>query len=165
LDDQLEVKALKLVLVEGRDDLVTIEKFSKVLEWFGPFTKDRKFADHVTDTIRIPGFYGDLSSKEAEQAMAGKKPGSYMIRFSSQQPGFYTITSMGDDNSLKHYRIKHKAGLGFVLGDKEYPTLAALIKTHRRDLFLKRALKDSKFATLIIAHETDVGGAYSELVV
>jgi hypothetical protein len=44
---------------------------------------------------------------------------------------------MGDDNQLKHYRIKHKAGLGYVLGDKEYPTLAALIKTHRRDLYLK----------------------------
>jgi len=165
LDDQLEVKALKLILVDNRDDLVTIEKFSKALEWFGPFSKDRTFADQITEIIRLPGFFGDVASKEAEQSMAGKKPGTYMIRFSSQQPGFYTITTMGDDNQLKHYRIKHKAGLGYVLGDKEYPTLAALIKTHRRDLYLKHAIKDSKYATLIIAHETDVGGAYSELLV
>ena len=75
LDDQLEVKALKLILgmysslffffwywlyslrwyaVETRDDLVTIEKFSKALEWFGPFSKDKTFADQVTEIIRLP---------------------------------------------------------------------------------------------------------------
>jgi hypothetical protein len=32
---------------------VTIEWFSKVLEWFGPFTLDSSFIDNTTKTISI----------------------------------------------------------------------------------------------------------------
>jgi hypothetical protein len=53
--------------------VVTIENFSRALEWFGPFTLDRQFMDNVQDTISISGFFGDISSQEAEQIMAGKK--------------------------------------------------------------------------------------------
>ncbi len=52
---------------------MTIENFSRALEWFGPFTLDRQFMDNVQDTISISGFFGDISSQEAEQIMAGKK--------------------------------------------------------------------------------------------
>lgn len=60
-----------------------------------------------------------------------------MVRFSTQQPGFYTITAMSEDNALKHYRIKHRAGLGFLLGNQEYPSLQKLIKANRKELYLK----------------------------
>jgi hypothetical protein len=60
-----------------------------------------------------------------------------MVRFSTQQPGFYTITAMSEENALKHYRIKHKAGLGFLLGNAEYPSLPKLIKANRKELYLK----------------------------
>jgi len=67
---------------------------------------------------------------------------------------------MAADNTLKHFRIKHKAGLGFVLGEQEYPTLEALISANRKELKLKHALKDSKYAALVAAHELDVKGNY-----
>eukprot|EP01087_Luapelamoeba_hula_P010598 TRINITY_DN2811_c0_g1_i2.p1 TRINITY_DN2811_c0_g1~~TRINITY_DN2811_c0_g1_i2.p1 ORF type:complete len:711 (-),score=170.90 TRINITY_DN2811_c0_g1_i2:53-2185(-) len=164
VDDQLEVKLFKAVLIDNKEEVVTIERFSKILEWLGPFTTDRKFLDCMSEIIRIPGFFGDITTKDAETTMAGKKPGNYIIRFSSQQPGFYTITCMGEDNSLKHYRIKHKAGLGFVLGDSEYPDLLTLIKTNRKDLYLKRAVKESRFASMVVAHDARINSAYSELM-
>lgn len=37
----------------AREDVVTIEWFSKVLEWFGPFTLDSKFIDNTTKTVSI----------------------------------------------------------------------------------------------------------------
>lgn len=164
IDDQIEVKSLKLVLA-NKEDVVTIENFSRALEWFGPFTLDRQFMDNVQDTISISGFFGDISSQEAEQIMAGKKAGQYMVRFSTQQPGFYTITAMSEENALKHYRIKHKAGLGFLLGNAEYPSLPKLIKANRKELYLKRAVKGSKYSQLFVAHEEKNESAYIEMMV
>lgn len=68
-----------------------------------------------------------------------------MVRFSTQQPGFYTITAMSEENALKHYRIKHKAGLGFLLGNAEYPSLPKLIKANRKELFLKVRRRDHPY--------------------
>jgi serine/threonine protein kinase len=70
-DEQLPVKALKLVL--ARDEAVTIEWFSKVLEWFGPFTLDSSFIDNTTKTISIKGFWGDITKDQATQFLVGKK--------------------------------------------------------------------------------------------
>jgi serine/threonine protein kinase len=168
LDELIEIKSLKIVLVgtlSAREEFVTIENFSRILEWFGPFTRDTKFLETIQDTISMNGFFGDISSTDAEQVMAGKKAGQYMIRFSSQQPGYYTITAMAPDNTLKHYRIKHKAGLGFLLGNQEYPSLAKLLKAHRKDLGLKRAVKGSKYSQLFVAHDEQNESAYVEMMV
>jgi len=164
LDERLEVKAFQLVAAD-KQGMVTLENFSRVLEWFGPFSKGRTFIDNVKEIISIPGFFGDISTKEAEQVMAGKKPGQFIIRFSTQQPGFYTITAMADDNTLKHYRIKHKAGLGFLLGNQEYSSLGKLIKKHRKDLFLKSAVRGSQYSQLFVAHDNKHESAYIEMMV
>jgi len=163
LDDQIEIKALKIVLVTRKEDVVTMEDFSNILEWFGPFTKNTEFLENVTRTVSMRGFFGDILTKDAERMMAGRKPGNYMIRFSGQQPGYYTITSMTSENVLKHYRIKHKAGLGYVLGNKEYPTLARLLVSLRQDLFLKYSVKGSKYAQMFIEHRTDLSSAYLDM--
>ncbi len=68
--------------------------------------------------------------------MAGKKVGTYMIRFSSK-PGYYTITAMESEGQLKHFRIKHRSGTGYFLGSQEYPSLCALLKARKNDLGLK----------------------------
>jgi len=163
LENQLLIKAVKLVLV-GNQGVVTLEKFAKNLEWFGPLTTDSTFVEHILDIISIKGFYGDISTKDAERLMAGKKPGRYIVRFSGQQPGYYTVTSMSSEKTLRHYRIKHRAGLGYVLGNQEHKTLPALIKHHRRDMFLKAALKGSKYEQMKIEHEENMESAYQEFI-
>jgi hypothetical protein len=106
---------------------VSIEDFGNVLEWFGPFTSDETFVKRVQDVIKMKygsssrlicgcvvsnqiasvrehsGFYGDCTSENAERQMAGKKVGTYIIRFSSK-PGYYTITAVESEDQLKHYR-------------------------------------------------------------
>ena len=82
---------------------MTIEWFSKVLEWFGPFTLDSSFIDNTTKTISIKyrhpsftrpnelrsllrravltyffvacvrGFWGDITKDQATQFLVGKK--------------------------------------------------------------------------------------------
>lgn len=71
-----------------------MEWFSKVLEWFGPFTLDSKFIDNLTKAVSIKyrshgsislqipilidqpsyrGFWGDISKDQATQLLVGKK--------------------------------------------------------------------------------------------
>jgi serine/threonine protein kinase/peroxiredoxin family protein len=164
--DALVIKALHLVLVPNAADStggqVSIEDFGNVLEWFGPFTSDETFVKRVQDVIKMNGFYGDCTSENAERQMAGKKVGTYIIRFSSK-PGYYTITAVESEDQLKHYRIKHRAGSGFMLGTQEYPTLKELLKARKKDLGLKRALMGSKYAQLFVAHDTHMGADYARL--
>jgi len=159
----LMVQALHLAFIPNAGDSVggsvSLEEFGNALEWFGPFTADEAFPVRVLDTYKMNGFFGDITSENAERQMAGKKVGTYMIRFSSR-PGYYTITAMDGEGQLNHYRIKHRAGSGFFLGHQEYPTLKDLIKVHKKDLGLKRALMGSKYSQLLLAHQAPLGADY-----
>jgi hypothetical protein len=35
------------------EDVVTLERFSAILEWFGPFAKGKKLLQNVVSTIKI----------------------------------------------------------------------------------------------------------------
>lgn len=43
--------------------------------------------------IIIRWFYGDIDGNDAEKYLQGKKPGMYLIRFSSQ-PGYFAGTQI-----------------------------------------------------------------------
>jgi hypothetical protein len=162
-DEQLPVKALKLAL--ARDDAVTIEWFSKVLEWFGPFTLDSSFIDNTTKTISIKGFWGDITKDQATQFLVGKKEGTYLIRYSAEAPGFMALTVLQDgEPAIKHYRIQHKAGLGFVLGKTEYKSLTSLIKSNKDELGLEHPLSGSPFSTMLKAHAAPVQSVYHQVI-
>ncbi|KAL6066020.1 Dual specificity protein kinase [Balamuthia mandrillaris] len=192
LDNVLEFKVLRLCLAD-KQDKVTLENFAAVIEWFGPFTKKKSektganlfLANMMTIAslgfrslsfsllflcltyaffLKKRGFWGDISSQHAEVKMAGQKPGYYMIRFSSQQPGYFTISAMSKDNTLKHFRIKHRAGLNFLLGNSEYPSIKALLRKHKDDLYLKHAVKGSPYAQLFLHHDEGPQSAYVEML-
>jgi hypothetical protein len=38
------------------EDVVTLERFSAILEWFGPFAKGKKLLQNVVSTIKIKYF-------------------------------------------------------------------------------------------------------------
>ena len=49
-------------------------------------------------------FHGKLSREDAEARLAGKPPGSYLLRESARQAGDYTI-SFASRSSLKHFKV------------------------------------------------------------
>jgi serine/threonine protein kinase len=162
-DDQLPVKALKLVF--ARENVVTLEWFSKALEWFGPFLQDPKFIDSITKTVSIKGFWGDISKDQAMQLLVGKKEGTYLIRYSAEAPGFLAITVLQTGEcAIKHYRIQHKAGLGFVLGKTEYSSLSTLIKSNKQELGLEYPLS-GPFTAMLKAHATPVQSVYHQVLI
>jgi len=58
-------------------------------------------------------FMGDLSSGDAINLLNGEKPGTYILRFSSQF-GFFATSFMDFDNQVKHTLIEQVAG-GYTL--------------------------------------------------
>jgi CRISPR/Cas system-associated endoribonuclease Cas2 len=89
------------------------------MEWFGPMgsTLRQKVLDIVSKRfvkkfqnflLNFPSwFHGNLSHIQAEkliQRNSNAKKGTFLIRFSSKNRGYFTITVVGRKRSLLHYR-------------------------------------------------------------
>ncbi|ELR16181.1 protein kinase domain containing protein [Acanthamoeba castellanii str. Neff] len=147
-------KALRMVLVPENEDVVTLERFSAILEWFGPFAKGKKLLQNVVSTIKIKGFYGDATSDQMGIVFAGKSVGTYLIRFSAQHPGFFTITTLTSRDNLQNYRVSHAPGKAYWLTeDKSFPSLRKLVKHYKAELSLKTPFTGSKYSQLLVQIE------------
>jgi len=111
-----EYRALRSVFAVN--NIVTIERFNQVIEWFGPFEKNTVLLENILEILSVEGFHGDVSTKGAISILAGHKTGSYIIRFSSSGLGNFTISSVEGDKKLRSVRIEHKINKGFSLGSR-----------------------------------------------
>lgn len=62
---------------------VTLERFSKVLHWFGPFDDGKQFLIRIVALLREPYFFGDLDQDQSLRILAQQKATTFLIRFSS----------------------------------------------------------------------------------
>jgi len=108
---------------------VKIEKFNDMLEWFGPFGRNSEFVEQLVDTLSLPGFCGKLENHVIYNYLSEESPGTYLIRFSSEK-GYYAITVIQKDKKLKSFRIEHKIGGPYVIGQSEYSSLGDLIDAY-----------------------------------
>ncbi|KAL6054450.1 putative serine/threonine-protein kinase/receptor [Balamuthia mandrillaris] len=159
--DNIYFKALKMV-VANKKGMVKIEKFAEALEWFGPFQKNNLLLENIYSILSMEGFYGDLSGGEVINRMAGSRVGTYLIRFSQNNPGFYTIT-VNTDKSIENYRVQHRPGERFVLGNNAYDTLEDLVNAHRDILQLKWPLDNSKYDQMFKQHDSKALSVYCDI--
>lgn len=132
----LNLKCLKAILAdvpktEGHgaqgvdpDHVVSLEKFGRILDYFGPLQ------DGILDTIREMlqqrWFHGELDTVDAAERLNGQPPGSFLVRFSTTNPGCYTISSVATDGLIRHQRVQHHTNKGFVFQNVLFPRLADL---------------------------------------
>jgi len=128
----LNMKCLRALLVEPKKEVVSIEAFGKLLDWFtvahGVTSQE---ADTVCDRIREllikPWFHGDITTTEAEQKLSGMPTGTFLVRFSSTTPGTYTISSVAKNKSHRHQRVSTAPGQGYILNSLTRPTLPQIL--------------------------------------
>jgi len=93
-----------------------------------------------------------MSHVQAEkliQKNSSAKKGSFLIRFSSKNRGYFTITVVGRKKSLLHYRVYYNRNtLEYVMGKKIFQSLDEIIQTYHRELCLRVACTGSKFQKL-----------------
>jgi hypothetical protein len=157
--DDIQIQCLKdLIVKKDRTgtEVVGVEDLGKMLEWFGPLESGNGILKRIENRLRSKGFFGAIETAEAEKLLNGKKKGTFLLRFSTRDPGCYAITVLSKTGVLKHYRISHRAGLKYLLGQNEYDSLENLMKEHKKDLYLKTPLGGSKYEQMFIAFDKKV---------
>jgi serine/threonine protein kinase len=127
---------------------VSVSKFADMLEWLGPMGDGGNVFDSIASLLRKDWFHGNLSGREAEAKIRAEAPGTYLLRFSASDPGSYAITALSRNRSAKHYRIYHKAGLGYLIGKLDCRTLDEVVYRFKKELFLRNPCARSPYARL-----------------
>eukprot|EP00012_Vannella_robusta_P009932 CAMPEP_0206194832 /NCGR_PEP_ID=MMETSP0166-20121206/7454_1 /ASSEMBLY_ACC=CAM_ASM_000260 /TAXON_ID=95228 /ORGANISM="Vannella robusta, Strain DIVA3 518/3/11/1/6" /LENGTH=486 /DNA_ID=CAMNT_0053611925 /DNA_START=226 /DNA_END=1686 /DNA_ORIENTATION=- len=163
LEQEFEVK-LKcfktLIVTEGPGDaeMVDLEKFGDVLQWFGPIRDEDgevRILDRVAEVLGNEGFHGDITAPKAQELLnAYKEPGMYLVRFSSLH-GQYAITHLNAEKVPNHHRISCKLGKGFYFREKYYPTITGLIEAVTPVLGLTKPCPGSKYQSIFSGVGTD----------
>jgi len=139
-------KCLKAVVADDNEK-VSIESFSRVLDWFGPMS-GLSILDDIQDLLKKDWFHGEISSQTAEKRLGKGKKGTFLVRFSARDPGCFAISVVSQGGRLKHYRIYHKPGLDYLIGKTECSSLNEIVTKYHKDLFLKTACPGSPFTDI-----------------
>jgi len=119
--EHIEWKCLKEILAEEAklkdgSELVRMEKFGDILAWFGPLRVTREgslgkdnFLYNIRTIFEQGYFFGPLSGRAAISHLKDKPPGTFLVRFSSQQ-GWFAISTVSKEGQIAHYRIEHEPG-------------------------------------------------------
>jgi len=169
---------LKKILAEpnphpkpSEPDVVRLEKFGHIINWFGPLTLDHK-GFSLLDKIRVlmmkDWFHGDISKETAEDLLAGQSKGSFLVRTSvTTKSSPFTISKMTKKGKINHQRIQKKDNGHFELQIK-FPDgktktelskddlLVPFIKNLSSELYLTSPCPGSRFKSLFM--ETKVEG-------
>eukprot|EP01103_Thecamoeba_quadrilineata_P011684 TRINITY_DN2839_c0_g1_i1.p2 TRINITY_DN2839_c0_g1~~TRINITY_DN2839_c0_g1_i1.p2 ORF type:complete len:231 (-),score=42.04 TRINITY_DN2839_c0_g1_i1:43-735(-) len=120
----LERRCLQVILGEkprlsegmkqfGAEDVVSLDKFGRVLDWFGPVCDPSGkllFLQMMVKILSQRWFFGELSTREAELRLKDQPVGTFLVRFSTTSEGCYTISKMSHEG-INHQRVmKHFGG-------------------------------------------------------
>lgn len=157
--DDTKWKCLHALLADNAKELVSIESFGRLLEWFGPM-KGIKILDSIENLLKKSWFHGDLSSGAAEKELRKHKKGTFLVRFSAREPGCYAITTVSQSEKIKHFRIYHKPGLAFLIGKIECQSLEDIISKYHKELYLRHPAPNSPFEDIFRAKSKGISAGY-----
>jgi len=159
-DIDFQTVSLKLLLNNSTADEIDIETFGHFVGLLGPF--DKNLIERVSALIKTNWFHGNLSKTEAEGRLRNENPGTYLVRFSANNPGCYVISKVATDRSPKHILIAHNKDGSFSTKTKDpknYPSFEALLKGEGKTNNLLSECPNSVFKNLFVAvnpyQETD----------
>ncbi|KAL6076941.1 serine/threonine-protein kinase STY17 isoform X1 [Balamuthia mandrillaris] len=158
-DEVIQLRCLKALLLtkdpKSGKKTVNIERFGKVLHWFGPLMpgsgSGATFLESVCEILSKEWFHGDIETAEAQRRLSGQAQGCYLVRFSNNPltPGCYTISRVAADDHIVHMRVTHQPGVGFsVNGERCYASLDELIYALSGPLKLKSPCAGSQYSQL-----------------
>lgn len=102
-------------------------------------------------------FHGDIGQVEAENRLARRDVGTFLIRFSSIV-GCFTISKVCE-RALTHQRIIHHPGQGFSINHRFSSNLVQLVETYTADLGLLDSCPGSRY-TLELFNDKSMYSGY-----
>ncbi|KAL6077557.1 serine/threonine-protein kinase STY13 [Balamuthia mandrillaris] len=147
-----------------KKNLVKMEDFANMLCWFGPLEEGKDgvaILQRITTLLAQPWFFGFFSAAEAERALNKQRKGTFLIRFSSKEPGSYSISvldaSARSKLAVKHYRVSHSPGTGYTIGNIECKSLEDIVTRYHKELGLKVSCPGSPYLSLFQKTEPEAG--------
>lgn len=129
---------------DNGQDMLSLEWFGRVIDWFGPITDAN--LDEMYATLAEKWFHGDVATSDAERMLGDQTIGAFLVRFSTQSRGLFTISRIATNNAIHHQRILHRPLLAeFRVLDHHYKTLREMITGETKSLQLKEPCPGSKF--------------------
>ncbi|EDQ86681.1 uncharacterized protein MONBRDRAFT_33686 [Monosiga brevicollis MX1] len=80
----------------------------------------------------MPWFHGKINRTVAEELIAGKPVGTFLVRESTNFPGDYTLTVVGTE-AVDHYHIQSKGGKITIDDEVSFGSLDELISHYTQD--------------------------------
>jgi len=165
----LNFACLKKILAEPKADpnnvdpeVVRIEKFGHLLNWFGPLVVDHggfSVLDKIRSLMMKDWFHGDISKEAAEDLLAGQNKGVFLVRTSFTDKNAPFTISKVSKKGINHQRI-HKRPNGTFEVVIKFPNgkvkteeskdslLVPFIKSLSSDLSLDTACPGSRYKSL-----------------
>jgi serine/threonine protein kinase len=140
--------------------LVPIEKFGKVLDCFSPVS-GAQVLDEIQALCAETWFHGHVSTPEAQTRLANTPAGCFLVRFSSQEHGSYTISLVTPAGAIRHQRVRH-VGNAFLLQNQRYPSLRAVVELGGHLLNLLIPCPGSTFGAIFASNPHPILG-YEEI--
>jgi len=160
---EINNKCLHAVLAEkpkkeNAVEIVNIEQFGKVLDWFGPLEKhngSETILDRIRKLLMKQWFHGDVSTNEAQVRLSGFPNGTFLVRFSTTHPGCYTISSLTQNaTNIKHQRVSFVPGKGFNNNGQWYNSIDEIIR-ESENLFIPAP--GSRYQSLFVDQQPTMG--------
>jgi serine/threonine protein kinase len=139
---------------------VPIEKFGKVLDCFSPVS-GAQVLDEIQALCAETWFHGHVSTPEAQTRLANTPAGCFLVRFSSQEHGSYTISLVTPAGAIRHQRVRH-VGNAFLLQNQRYPSLRAVVEQGGHLLNLLIPCPGSMFGAIFASNPHPILG-YEEI--
>lgn len=135
-------------------DTVTAERFGSVVAWLGGWEAEEELARRAHELCQQPWFHGDLTVADACDRLVQLGPGTFLLRFSSSEPGSFTISRVDAMGVVRHHRITPCAGTNtgerFAVGGTVCKKLADLVHSLRTELQLFVPCPGSPYSHLFV---------------
>jgi len=117
---------------------VNIEHFGRELLWFGPLeisedNKPNNFLVNVRTLLGEKWFFGDITTQKSVDELRGKPGGTFLVRFSGSESGYYTLSQVTEARKVLHQRIKHNIGGPYLFEGSSYESLPEIIEQKNYD--------------------------------
>jgi len=135
----------KIEYLFSENGVVKKKTWEDFLSWFSPLSAVGAYSpsdpnsggftmQHILDVCTPVWFHGFLGSAEAQDVLKGKPKGTFLLRFSTSNPGFYAL-SVAYSGNVGHWRISCAKDVGknpvYKIDGREYPSLQDIVHTHR----------------------------------
>lgn len=85
-------------------------------------------------------YHGQIDRATTDTILAGKRPGTYLLRDSSTCPGDFVL-SVSENNKVSHYIISRRGGL-YIIGDQTFSDLYSVIEFYKKHFLDTTTLTD-----------------------